>query len=162
MFDEAFDLRLGRATVALDPLADEAEHAQRDPCEVDRLRRVGEAMDRRAIRQQGADVAKVAAEGHPAGALSGSGFAELNRGFPVKIGQADPAQPTLEELHAVGLRTAGRLADALHVADVQIDQVAEGLDAFQLARDRLTAHVQVAFNAPGPGLCIFAMAEGLA
>ena len=42
------------------------------------------------------------------------------------------------------------------------NEVAEGLDAFKLARDGLAAHVQVAFDAPGPGLRIFAQAEGLA
>jgi hypothetical protein len=45
---------------------------------------------------------------------------------------------------------------------MEVDQITEGLDAFQLARDRLTTQVEVTLDATGPGLAVFAVAEGLA
>lgn len=83
--DQPADLFLCRASISLLTLSDEAQHSQSVSREVDGLGRIGEAVHRGSIGQQGADVANDAQRHRPCAVFRAS-FAEIDQRLAVQIG----------------------------------------------------------------------------
>lgn len=96
-----------------------------------------------------------------AGPLLGPLAGELDDPFPVEVAHADLAEFALEHVERRHLRATRRPLDALHVLDVEIDQVAERLEPRDLRIRRCASPVdlQLGFEGPAPG--VLAAQEGL-
>jgi hypothetical protein len=118
-------------------------------------------MNRGRVGNRQANGADVHADRHGPGALPGAFATEPDKTVPVHLGHLHRAQLTLEHGQRGGLGPAWRLADFRHVGDVEIDQVAEGLQAPDPGGSRGVALVDRPLRVDRSGLGAFLPAEGL-
>ncbi len=82
---------------------------------------------RRGVRQDELDRADVHADRHRPCAFAGTAPAEGQKAFPIQFRELLVAEIEFEACKCGDLGSAGRLTHFLHVRDMQIDEVAEGV-----------------------------------
>jgi hypothetical protein len=136
--DQARDLVLGRPAVTLAAVTHQAQALKRDAAEVDRFDLHRQAVHGGGVLDHELDEAHIDPDGCGPGALAHALTPKLNDPLAIKVVDADPTQLTLEGEKRGLLGTPRRLPHLAHVGDVQVHQVAEGTDAFDAARLRVS------------------------
>jgi hypothetical protein len=90
-----------------------------------------------------------------AGAFLGPGASELHDPLPVNLDHVKIAEFMLQHLERGALGATGRLADFLHVADMEVDEFTEGLEFTDARYCRCLAAINLSFGVNGPTLSIF-------
>lgn len=123
--DNAIDFVLRRPAITFVSFPDQSQTVQRDACEIGRLRRKLDAVNRRRMRQNRFDIAEVDAECDGTGSFLRSIATELNEPLSIQLRNLQSPEATLERFEARCFRPADPLSDFREVLSMEPDEVSE-------------------------------------